>query len=143
FDTTTGKHQKTVEVQQNGGIARIAYRPTGGECALMTSFGSFVQLWDPKTWKPLEETNSVGSVGGSSQHSAMAYSSDGKRFAAIGFLSGQPSGTRFRLWDKPQPKPRELWLEGYSVFSLAFAPDGKTIALGCEYIPRPAPGRGV
>ena len=127
FDTTTGIHQRTVTVQTNGGVTQIVFCPTGSECAVMTSTG-FVRLWDPKTWQPLEETDSVGGV--DSEPRAMAYSKDGKRFATTGMRLGQPEGTRFRIWDKPERQPRELWLERYYISCLAFGSDNKTIALG-------------
>jgi len=113
-------------------IYSIAFNPNGQ--TLVTSAGNTIALWDVATRK------SIGQLGSDhyGQITSVAFSPDGKILAS-GSCGKFVSGTvgiqgEIILWDlaTSQPIGQPLLVHAGYVNSLAFSPDGKTLASGSD-----------
>ncbi|MBI2680792.1 MAG: hypothetical protein HYX25_07285 [Candidatus Solibacter usitatus] len=84
-----------------------------------------IRLWDTKTWKVARTVN-----GQAEMVSHLAFSPDGKTLMSGG--SSEFTGARpveVRLWDVASGKTKRALPSPHRVVSVAFAPDGKTVAV--------------
>jgi WD40 repeat protein len=101
----------------------VAFSPDGRRIA-SAGLDKLIRVWDPATGQEL-----LGLRGHSDNVFSLAFSPEGYRLASAG-----GDGT-VRIWDatpfaeKTQPTPRTLHVRGNWVRGLAFAPDGRRIAL--------------
>jgi len=116
------------------GVNALAYRPDGKALAIAASMNTMT-IWDTATLKStatMFNTDPVSSLGVSFW--SVAFSSDGKTVASANGHSLEvpvsPNDT-VQLWDTGTGK-KIATLEGHTnfVMSVAFSPDGKTVASG-------------
>ena len=101
---------------------------------LAITWDAKVYLYDVATGKRRDalENSFVGCWG------PLAYSADGKTVAASIIMQDEEGGwvverrTLLRTWDPATGKVRETSLVPGSVVSMAFAPDSRTLAVGCR-----------
>ena len=112
WDVATGQHKQTL----NRGWGGITFSPDGQTLAIGR------ELWDTSTGGQLKRS-SVDGQGG--RYNSASFSPDGKKFAGT-FTSD------FFLWDISTNQV--LWLKGHrgTTISIAFSPDGQTIASGSD-----------
>ncbi|BBM86344.1 hypothetical protein UABAM_04730 [Candidatus Uabimicrobium amorphum] len=141
WDVTSGKEITTI-TEHTASVLSVAFSPDGK--TLASASGGYnirtkkykdctVRLWDVTSGKEIttitEHTASVLSV---------AFSPDGKTIASGAgniFGLGGPDGGSVRLWDVATGKEITTITEHTaSVLSVAFSPDGKTIASGAGNI---------
>ena len=141
WDTRTGEHLRTL-AKHRGRVNSIAFSPDGKTLAAgggvhPPEVGYMIRLWNANTGERLhimgEHSDRVLSV---------AFSPDGRTLASgsgdVGFAS-EGKGT-IRLWDVRSGALQKMWdaytgdpsFEGYggSVRTVAFSPDGNTLASG-------------
>jgi WD40 repeat protein len=116
WDPATGKPLRSIAV--HGGAASVAFSPDGKALA-SAGRDRVVHLWDVKTGQSLKEFK-----GHNNPLCAVAFSSDGKHLA-----SGDVQST-IRIWDTESGKEQCVIdnKSGTEALSLAFSPDGKTLA---------------
>lgn len=129
WDAATGKSKGTLERIGRGSIQSFMYSPDGDTFATAGGWtDNVVQLWDAQTGAHIKAL-----TGHTQRVNAIAYSPDGKTI-----VSGGADGT-VRLWDVATGKqkanlPHESWINflfpwlNPSVNSVAYSPDGKTVA---------------
>ena len=102
-----------------GTITDMAYSPNGNQLAVSTNIG--IWIYDSRTG---QELNTL--LGHTGAIKGIAYSPDGRRL-----VSGSSSGT-IRLWDSTTGDDVVGFIGQVplGVYSIAFSPDGKTIATG-------------
>jgi RNA polymerase sigma factor (sigma-70 family) len=89
-----------------------------------------VQLWDVGTGKELRRIPVVRFPAGNGGRRSLAFSPDGAMLAGGGWGDG-----RLRLWDVATGKEQKvLPKNGQNIESVAFAPDGKTVAAASDKI---------
>lgn len=107
----------------------IAWRPDGGELAVVGYMGRTVRFWDVRTPSPSGVLHELDG-----QIEALAYSPDGTRLATgLGFLAAQPSAPNVLVWDVGARKLlRRLAVQvggrSQSISALAYAPGGRHLA---------------
>jgi WD40 repeat protein len=103
------------------GIAAAAFAPDGKTLAVACDDGT-VQQWDLSSKKPRQRQSLPGK---GPPPLALAYAPDGRRMA-----SADKSGVS--LWDLsgPEPRKRDLPLNGIAAVSLVFSPDGRALLAG-------------
>lgn len=143
---------ETLAMGQNSAVC-VAFSPDGKTIAgaggreerqVGTGFVDFgeVRFWDARTGRLLHSLNDFGA-----QITTLAYSPNGKTLATG---TAFPEG-RIALWDVPSGRLRRVLGHAghmpsypgmsvppstcYSVYSVAFSPDGKTVAAGYEAVP--------
>jgi len=100
-------------------IGRSAFAPSGKVIAAADLGDGTIRLWDPA------KRTQIGSLTSDSTGYVMiAYSRDGKIVAAADF-----DGGTVRFWKPPSRRPTGHLRFGDEVYSLAFSPDGRTLAV--------------
>ena len=122
-------------IRARGKLDAIAFSPDGSTLATASGDSRNVTLWDVATGR--ERANLVDHAG---PIWSVAYSPDGRRLAAASGrvpAMAEPAGDgqvgEVRLWDVSggEPRPRARFVgHGYGIVSLAFSPDGTTLATG-------------
>ncbi len=116
-------------VSEAADFGSVAFAPDGRTLAA-TRPGIGVVTWDLATWTPREYRDPDRADGGSpppdSHGWGLAYSPDGKTLAGGGSHLGR-DGT-VTLWDVATGQASDLGSSPSPVTSVAFAPDGKTVA---------------
>ena len=131
WDTATGKAKGTLERVGGGSIQSFVYSPDGNTIATAGGWtDNVVQLWDAQTGN-----HKTTLTGHTKRVNSVAYAPDGNSIA-----SGSRDGT-VRLWDATTGKPKPIlnhanwfdflfqWLN-IPVHSVAYSPDGNTVAAG-------------
>jgi WD40 repeat protein len=135
WDADTAKKRLTIAVG-HGNVLSVAFSPDGKVLAT-GNLGQTVRLWDVETGKEdvILENQQLVNGGTSSGHVAVAFAPDGKTLAStsngVAFESMRTEGCKVLLWDTKTGKQTAA-LTGHSgsIYSLAWSPDGKTIASG-------------
>ena len=118
WDVATGREIRTL-TNQVGLFAAVAFSPDGHTLASSGSQLNSLKLWDVATGRELR------TLGGRSfQVSSVAFSAAGHAFASAGGVGGP-----IRLWDITSGQELHA-LPGSLVYSVAFSPDGRTVASG-------------
>jgi WD40 repeat protein len=128
WDIASGKVRHTLPGHQQPQI--VLFSPNGRLLAVGGG-DQIIRLWDPATGRKLDELR--GHVGGIS---GLAFSPDGSMLASG--ASGNPPNTKgqtatdstVRLWDVKTGKARTLPGPERWAQTVAFSPDGKTLAVG-------------
>ncbi|MBI3410119.1 MAG: hypothetical protein HY040_17390 [Planctomycetes bacterium] len=136
WDLTTGKAMCDFDAVRNNGPSSFAFSPDGSRLAALGNNG--VLLWDvtsgeelptlPFKRDPKMNNNMGGSNGGS-----LAFSLNGKRLAAAHNYYERNTGQQYSevyLWQVEGAKEvRKIDKAFYNMGSLAFSPDGETLAI--------------
>jgi WD40 repeat protein len=138
WDTATGKERATLAGRREK-VWSVAFAPDGRTLAI-ASFGT-VRLWEVKTGQdrtPLRDL--TGAV------HAVAFSPDGLTLAtassAFDVKQGAALPGEVRLWDVKTGQPRAtLNVDTAEVESVAFSPDGRTLASGSGISPSSSEGK--
>jgi RNA polymerase sigma factor (sigma-70 family) len=118
-ETATGRVIRTCEGAPEL-IDSLAWSPDGKRLVGTGWIGQSIRLWDPGTGKELPPLGILPNAGGAK---CLALSPDGKLLATGGM------DRVIRLWDLAARKEiRQLTGQQGSIWALAFAPDGQTIA---------------
>ena len=134
-DAVTGNEIRTIEgPRTNGWSSQVLEFTPDGKAIALTSQGKFVHLIDyesGKTIRAFAHENPDSALRNSfSQVLAIAFSPDGKRMASGGYANDKDNYFA-RLWDVDTGKELRRFMHGergYGIGSLAFSPDGKTLA---------------
>ncbi|MCG9133667.1 hypothetical protein J5I95_18495 [Candidatus Poribacteria bacterium] len=113
WDVTAKEHQATF-TGHSGGVLNVAFSPDGE--TLAGAVGNDILLWDADTGQR------QATLWGNNASSPLAYSPDGRTLVIAGKKS-------LRFWDAAIGKPKAILFEN-GVLSVAFSPDGKTLATG-------------
>jgi WD40 repeat protein/serine/threonine protein kinase len=133
-----GDFTPKVEVRHDLAVTGAAFHPDGKTFATASLDGT-ARLWETATGKP------VGAVmRGGSPLFALAFSPDGRTLATAGLLAGptpnSARGGEVRLWNAAtgeKTDAKTLLSPGLFVRSLAWGPDGRSLAVG-GYLPSSA-----
>ena len=122
-------------IRASGKLDAIAFSPDGLTLATASGDSRSVTLWDVATGR--ERASLAGHQGPTW---SVAFSPDGRRLAvasgrvpAVAEPAGDGQVGEIRLWDLSGRKPRpraSLVGHGYGIISVAFSPDGTTLASG-------------
>jgi eukaryotic-like serine/threonine-protein kinase len=122
WEPATGRLLHTL-TGHSGGVGGLAFAPDGHVLAT-GAYGGVVTLWDPATG---EARTTLPAPRGGGPVTGLAFSPDGRRLAAARL-------TRVvSVWEQPaeQPEPIVTLAAEYPAWSVAFGPDGETVAAGC------------
>ena len=134
WDTASGKLLKSLWGNYPFVIG-LAYSPTEKLLAASRGDGT-VKIWDARTWQELQTLSINTPEGG-----PVAFSQDGKHLA-----TGEWSGGEVMLWDRTDEAVTDMSVTIFvptfsmdsqlanGVFSIAFSPDGKQLAIGSNEI---------
>lgn len=128
WETATGKHTATIQGHASD-ITALAFAPDGKTLA-SAGTDQTVIVWEVSSGKRV-----AAFTGHSAAVAAVAYSPDGKTLASASGISDANNerylAGEIKLWDLPSGKNTRT-VHGHSsvVNSVAFAPDGKTLASG-------------
>jgi WD40 repeat protein len=131
--TETGLRKRGVTLKADGGeVVGLAFSGDGKRLATLGRVDQIVRLWDLRGPAPVEQW-SIPLKDKEKAYAALALSRDGKLLAVA------DPATTLRLWDLTEAGPKERNLRATAVSTggaapsvVAFAPDEKTIAAGCN-----------
>jgi WD40 repeat protein len=137
WDMATAKEIRQVPCQ-GGPQCPIVFSPDGKAVAIK-GWDSNVRLFDTKTGKEMRQFNLQNATGQrfgwGGQGKSLTFSPDGKTLAAYEAEQGNMGMTSFiQIWDVETGKQAnrlKIAENQWGNFGLAFAPDGKTLAIGC------------
>src|SRR5438132_2825820 len=128
WDVATGKEKAPLKGDPKGIF--LAFSPDGKTITLANHDNETVILWDPSTGKEKASLKGLpGSIKGASKYAA--FSPDGTLFAAGGgklSTTGRPVAGEVKVWDVATGRERATLKGPELVWSVAFSPDGKTLA---------------
>ena len=102
-----------------GRITDMAYAPDGHQLAVSTNIG--IWIYDARTG------NALNTLLGQTNVNGIAYSPDGRTLVS----GSSNSKDTIRLWDTTTGDHKATFREqAFGAYSIAFSPDGKTIAIG-------------
>jgi RNA polymerase sigma factor (sigma-70 family) len=120
WDTATGKKLRQIGAGKQGSVASVSFSP-GGRRIAAGSYGGTIRIWEVATGKSLQQLR------GGPDEVLVAFSPRGQ------ILASSPGDNSVRLWDLAAGKElRRLRGAQKRIASLAFSPDGKTLAAGGE-----------
>jgi WD40 repeat protein/ankyrin repeat protein len=123
YDVTTGR---LIRVLDHGSDAtKLVFSPDGNTVALGDHF-SGISLWNYRTGRRLRSLRAHGADSGSID--VLAFSQDGKRLASS--ASTGFSGEKLEIWNVATGELLGSIDAPEGIYSAAFSPDGKTMALG-------------
>jgi WD40 repeat protein len=127
WDLTRERKAARIPLALIFGDTFVAFSPDGGLLAFPSRHELVV--WDVKAGKELRRF----AVGPAPPLRA-AFSPDGKRLAAVDPFPPRGGAGRVHVWDVPTGECVSRWKEKDQnlPYSLAFSPDGKTLACGCR-----------
>ena len=108
--------------QHNHGISSVVFSPNGKTLASASPYNDTVQLWDAATRVPITPLLKHNAEEEYEGVSDVAFSSDGTILASTG------DDGKIRLWDTQTQRQIGVLKTGAGVTSIAFRPDGKTLA---------------
>jgi WD40 repeat protein len=131
YDAATGASEREWEVGESKGLASVAFAD-GGK-SLVSACGA-VKFWDVRTGEELRSLDSGGF-----ECECVAVSHDGRHVAASAFRTeGENFTSKVLLWDAKTGELKQTldWqVPGMFTSSIAFSPDGKSLAIGGETSP--------
>jgi WD40 repeat protein/serine/threonine protein kinase len=121
WDVATSTARATLK-GHNDWVTSVAFSPDGRTLASASADRS-IKLWQVATGKPRK------SLRGQQPFLSVAFSPDGRKLASSSRETYFRGGGTLALWDLDAAKARELFAaDGDSPASVAFSPDGKTVA---------------
>src|SRR4029077_11129711 len=135
----------TMRFRQGSQVYCVAFSPDGRLIASGSYHGDLC-LWDRATGKLVRRLADSSKVGLNSMVMGVALSPDGNTLASNRTIWGTSTKKKFQLWEARSGKLlRDLDGNLFgAVCSMAFSPDGKTLALGTEkglWLYEPATGK--
>jgi WD40 repeat protein len=119
WDVTTGK-QVRVFAEKLNGLWTMALSPDGKTLATVQDDCNTLRLWDTPTGKEISRFR-----GPKNSFMCIAFSPDSRVLASRGGAGGE-----VRFWDAATGRELRRWTCPQGISRLAFAPDGKTLAVG-------------
>src|SRR4029077_21043229 len=128
WDVATGKEKAPLKGDPKGTF--LAFSPDAKTIAFANHDNETVILWDPSTGKETASLKGLPrSVKGAGKYAA--FSPDGTLFAAAGgelSTTGRPGAGEGKVWEVTTGRERATLNRPELVWSVAFSPDGKTLA---------------
>ncbi len=132
WDIENGKEPRRIKQYaapriRRGELPSLAYAPDGRLLAVVDGNGG-VAVWDVAAGRDRWQADSVEEL----VLAPAVFSPDGRLLAVASQLSGSEEG-KMRLWEVASGQVRREFADRFGpVLSLAFSPDGRVLAAGCQ-----------